>query len=61
MDLGGGTEARLRAHVAALAGTIGERHLFRPRALAAAADYIAREWRAQGYAPEHEPFAVDRH
>ena len=40
MDLGGGTEARLRAHVAALAGTIGERHLLRPRALAAAADYI---------------------
>jgi hypothetical protein len=30
-----GTEARLRAHLAALAGTIGERHRRRPRALAA--------------------------
>ena len=35
-----GTENRLRAHVEALAGTIGERHLLRPHALAAAADYI---------------------
>ena len=50
-----GTEARLRAHVAALAGTIGERHILRPRALGAAADYIEAEWRTQGYAPEREP------
>jgi hypothetical protein len=61
MALGGDTEARLRARVAALAGGIGERHVFRPRALAAAADYIAREWRAQGYAPERERFAVGGH
>ena len=61
MDLGGGSEARLCAHVAALAGAVGERHLFRPRALAAAADYIAGEWRAQGYAPERERFAVGGH
>jgi Zn-dependent M28 family amino/carboxypeptidase len=54
-----GTEARLRAHVAALAGTIGERHLFRPKALAAAADYITEAWRAQGYVPEHETYLVD--
>ena len=53
-----GTEARLRAHVAALAGTIGERHVFRPRALAAAADYIAGEWRQQGYACELEAFSA---
>jgi len=50
-----GTEARLRAHVAALAGTIGERHILRPRALGAAADYIEAGWRTQGYAPEREP------
>jgi hypothetical protein len=56
---GSDTEARLRAHVAALAGTIGERHLFRPKALAAAADYITKAWQAQGYAPEHEAFLVD--
>jgi Zn-dependent M28 family amino/carboxypeptidase len=43
-----GPEA-LRAHVEALAGEIGERNVFRPRALADAADFIAREWRRQGY------------
>ena len=54
-----GTEGRLRAHVGALAGTIGERHLLRPHALAAAADYIDAAWRAQGYVPERETFTVD--
>jgi Zn-dependent M28 family amino/carboxypeptidase len=54
-----GTEARLRAHVAALAGTIGERHIFRPRTLDAAADYVEAEWRDQGYAPGREAFAAD--
>jgi Zn-dependent M28 family amino/carboxypeptidase len=54
----GGTEARLRAHVATLAGQIGERHVFRPPALAAAADYIAETWRAQGYRPERELVAA---
>ena len=44
-------EAQLRAHVEMLAGSIGERHVLRPGALAAAADYITAEWRAQGYAP----------
>ncbi len=43
-----GAEA-LRAHVEALAGAIGERNVFRPRALADAADFIAREWHRQGY------------
>lgn len=32
--------SRLEAHVRELAGTIGERNVFRPRALQAAADYI---------------------
>ena len=40
---------RLRTHVAKLAGEIGERNVFRPRALHAAADYIRTEWTAQGY------------
>ena len=41
-----------------LTGTIGERHLLRPHALAAAAaaEYIDAAWRAQGYAPERETF-----
>ncbi len=43
-----GPEA-LRAHVETLAGEIGERNVFRPRALADAADFIAREWHRQGY------------
>ena len=54
-----GTEGRLRAHVEALAGTIGERHFLRPRALAAAADYIDAAWHAQGYVPERETFTVN--
>jgi Zn-dependent M28 family amino/carboxypeptidase len=59
-DMGAsGTEARLRAHVAALAGTIGERHLLRPRALAAAADYITETWQAQGYVPQRETYVVN--
>ncbi|MBI2882549.1 MAG: M28 family peptidase [Candidatus Methylomirabilis oxyfera] len=40
---------RLRAHVERLAGEIGERNVFRPEALHAAADYIEAEWRSQGY------------
>ena len=43
------TAERLRAHVQKLAGEIGERHVFRRRALDATADYIEGEWRAQGY------------
>ena len=40
----------LRLHVEQLAGTIGERNVFRPTALHAAALYIGREWDQQGYA-----------
>ncbi len=40
---------RLESHVAELAGAIGERNVFLPEALAAAAGYIREEWRAQGY------------
>ena len=40
---------QLEAHVTRLAGEIGERNVFRPEALAAAARYIEEEWRRQGY------------
>lgn len=40
---------RLRAHVSYLALEIGERNVFLPDALHAAADYIRREWAAQHY------------
>lgn len=39
----------LEAHVRELAGTIGERNIFRPEALTAAAEYIERSWQQQGY------------
>ena len=41
--------ATLKAHVQTLAGEIGERNVFRPRALRRAEEYIERAWRAQGY------------
>lgn len=40
---------RLHEHVNRLAGVIGERNVWRPQALHAAADYIREEWRKQGY------------
>jgi hypothetical protein len=41
---------RLRMHVEQLAGRIGERNVFCPRALQAAASYIEHEWQQQGHA-----------
>lgn len=41
---------RLRMHVEQLAGKIGERNIFCPTALQAAASYIEHEWQQQGYA-----------
>ena len=46
---GGLLEQRLRRHVAALAGGIGERHVWRPSALQAAARYIHAEFSSLGY------------
>jgi Zn-dependent M28 family amino/carboxypeptidase len=40
---------RLRTHVYELAGEIGQRNIFHPQALDAAAQYITEEWRNQGY------------
>ena len=39
----------LRRHVRVLAGEIGERNVFCPDALRAAAEYISDTWRGQGY------------
>ena len=43
-------EQRLRRHVHALAGEIGERHVWRPQALHAAADYLRAQFAASGFA-----------
>jgi len=40
---------RLRTHVYKLAGEIGQRNIFHPQALNAAAQYITEEWHKQGY------------
>ncbi len=52
------TEQRLRAHVTRLAGEIGRRGIFRPAALAAAADYVAEQWREQGYEVARQTYEV---
>jgi Zn-dependent M28 family amino/carboxypeptidase len=44
-----GTAALLKTHVYTLAAEIGERNVFRPDRLRAAADYIRRTWIEQGY------------
>jgi hypothetical protein len=44
-----GLTQRLRMHVEQLAGKIGERNVFRPTSLHAAASYIGHEWEQQGY------------
>ena len=50
---------RLRTHVDKLAGEIGERNVFRPRALHAAADYIRAEWADQGYQVAAHSYQVE--
>lgn len=40
---------QLKTHVKKLAGEIGEHNIFHPDALAASAQYITRQWQAQGY------------
>ena len=48
----------LRTHVEQLAGEIGERNVFRPQALQAAASYIEHQWEQQGYAVERLAYEV---
>ncbi len=50
------TLEQLRRHVHTLAGDIGERNVFRPSALRAAADYIGTEWHHQGYEVTPQPY-----
>jgi len=50
---------RLRRHVQALAGEIGERNVWRPAALAAAAAYIRGEFEALGYAVMAQTYRVN--
>jgi len=50
--------ARLMGHVRVLAGDIGERNLFQPRGLNAAAEYIRQAWTAQGVPVIEEAFQV---
>ncbi len=47
---------RLRAHVEMLGGRIGERSVWRPDALAAAAEYIATTWHDAGYRVGRQAF-----
>ena len=51
--------ARLRCHVQALAGDIGERHVWRPAALAAAAGYVRREFESLGYSVAAQTYRVN--
>jgi hypothetical protein len=58
------SETTLRTHVQTLAGDIGERNVMNPLALHAAADYLRRQWKSQGfqviaheYTIEHERWA----
>lgn len=49
---------RLMAHVRTLGGQIGERNVFRPAGLEAAAGYIRHVWSAQGFSVREEPYEV---
>ena len=51
-------EHRLVRHVAVLAGEIGERNVFRPEGLRAAAEYIRDVWTAQGFPVTEEAYEV---
>lgn len=53
------SEANLRRHIGVLAGDIGERNVWRPRALAAAEDYIRRQFAAQGYQVQTQEIRYD--
>jgi Zn-dependent M28 family amino/carboxypeptidase len=49
---------RLQHDVRQLAGVIGERNVFHPEALHAAAAYIADAWKGQGYAVERQTYTA---
>jgi hypothetical protein len=49
---------RLREHVEMLAGTIGERNVYRPTELLVAAEYIERTFRTYGHEPVPLPYTL---
>ncbi len=51
--------ARLELHVRVLAGTIGERNMYRPAALDASADYIRSSLEQMGYEVREHAFLAD--
>ncbi|MFO7496922.1 MAG: hypothetical protein R6X05_14950 [Desulfobacterales bacterium] len=51
---------RLQHDVRQLAGVIGERNIFHPEALHAAAAYIENSWQSQGYAITRQVHTVRR-
>jgi len=50
---------RLQGHVERIAGSIGERNVWRPHALAAAARYVREQWGAQGLAVSAQGYRVE--
>jgi len=50
---------RLQGHAVTLGRDIGERNVFRPSALHAAADYIVSEWKEQGYEVQRDGYPVN--
>ncbi|MFL9912469.1 zinc-binding metallopeptidase family protein [Paraburkholderia sp. RL17-337-BIB-A] len=50
--------AALERHVKVLAEDIGERNVFRPDALHAAADYIVQQWTRSGRTVTHQDYQV---
>ncbi len=56
---GAASADRLRAHLRRLAVDIGERNVFRPGTLEAAARYIEGQWTAQGYAVRPVTYEVE--
>jgi hypothetical protein len=50
---------RLQTHVFTIAGKIGERNLWHPAALEAAATYIETIFKAIGYPVAHQAYAID--
>src|SRR5437762_547501 len=54
------TASRLRADVETLAGTIGERNVWKYVALNRAADYVSSRMTASGYTPRRQTFDVSK-
>lgn len=52
-------QTRLTEHVYTLAGDIGERNIFKPRALLAAKNYIVEQWEQQGYEVTLQDYIVE--